>query len=66
MVMVATCVCMPPPVAYAQAGASEGAGTSDQGVAGAVTFQGDPGGSGQGAVSIGVLTGRPTVSPIAK
>ncbi len=63
-VMVAACVCMAPPVAYAQAGASEGAGTSDQGVAGPLTLQGDPGGSGRGAVSIGVLTGRPTVSAI--
>ena len=63
-VMVATCVCMAPPVAYAQAGASEGAGTSDQGVAGPLTLQGDPGGSGRGAVSLGVLTGQPTVSAI--
>ena len=62
--IVATCVCMAPPVAYAQAGAPEGAGTSDPGVAGPVTLQGDPGGSGRGAVSIGVLTGQPTVSAI--
>jgi len=55
---------MAPPVAYAQAGAPEGAGTSDPGVAGPVTLQGDPGGSGRGAVSIGVLTGQPTVSAI--
>ncbi len=61
---VATCVCTAPPVAYAQAGASEGSGTSGQSVAGPLTLQGDPGGSGRGAVSIGVLTGRPTVSAV--
>jgi hypothetical protein len=63
-VMVVTCVCMAPLVAYAQAGAAEGAGTGDQDVAGPLTLQGDPGGSGRRAVSIGVLAGRPTVSAI--
>ncbi|MSO82131.1 MAG: hypothetical protein EXQ53_02375 [Acidobacteria bacterium] len=63
-VMVATCVCVAPPGAYAQTGASEGAGTSNPGVTGPITLQGDPGGSGRGAVSVGVLAGRPTVSVI--
>lgn len=63
-VMVATLVCVAPPVAFAQAGGSEGGGTSDPGLAGPLTLQGDPGGSGRGAVSVGVLAGRPTVSAI--
>ena len=52
--------CVPPGAAYAQEGAP---GTEAPGLAGALTLDGTPAASGP-AVSVGVLTGRPTVAAI--
>jgi hypothetical protein len=62
--MVVAFWCLVPAVVYGQATGSEGAGTSEAGVAGPLALQGDPGPSRRAAVSVGILAGRPTISAI--
>ncbi|HEY5618935.1 MAG TPA: DUF5916 domain-containing protein [Vicinamibacterales bacterium] len=60
--IAAALLCVAPAVAHAQEGAPAG-GTSESGVAGPLTLEGNAGASGP-QVSVGILAGRPTVLAI--